>query len=278
MKKTFRSFLLALCALFFVFGALTPEDAYARRFGGGGSFGMKRSIRPPAAAPKAPPKVAPAAGNAAGNAGNRSWLGPIAGIAAGLGLAALMSHLGLSEEFGSLLLLALLVWAGFALLRRFGARTPAGAQPAWAGASTQSAQPLAFEAQTADTANSVLAGFDAEGFARNAKLQFIRLQAAHDAGDLADIQAVTTPEVFAEIKMQVMERGNTPQQTDVVELHAEVLDVAEEAGRYIVSVRFHGLLREEANSAPAPFNEAWHLVKPVQGNEGWRIAGIQQMV
>lgn len=277
MKKPFRSFLLALCALFFVFGALTPEDAYARRFGGGGSFGMKRSIRPPAAAPKTPPKAAPAAGNAAAPK-RSSWLGPIAGIAAGLGLAALMSHLGLSEEFGSLLLLALLVWAGFALLRRFGARPPAGAQPAWASAQAQSAQPLAFEAQTAaGAANSALASFDAEGFARNAKLQFIRLQAAHDAGNLADIQAVTTPEVFAEIKMQVMERGNAPQQTDVVELHAEVLDVTEEAGRYIVSVRFHGLLREEADAAPVPFNEAWHLVKPVQGNEGWRIAGIAQL-
>ncbi|MBR4738169.1 MAG: Tim44 domain-containing protein, partial [Rhodocyclaceae bacterium] len=107
MNKT-RTFLLALCALFFVFGALTPDDAYARRMGGGGSFGMKRSIRPPAAAPKAPPKAAPAAGNAAGAPGRSSWLGPIAGIAAGLGLAALMSHLGLSEEFGSLVLLALL--------------------------------------------------------------------------------------------------------------------------------------------------------------------------
>lgn len=276
MNKT-RTFLLALCALFFVFGALTPEDAYARRFGGGGSFGMKRSIRPPATAPKTPPKAAPAAGNAAAPK-RSSWLGPIAGIAAGLGLAALMSHLGLSEEFGSLLLLALLVWAGVALLRRFGARPPAGAQPAWAGAQAQSAQPLAFEAQTAaGAANSALASFDAEGFARNAKLQFIRLQAAHDAGNLADIQAVTTPEVFAEIKMQVMERANAPQQTDVVELHAEVLDVAEEAGQYVVSVRFHGLLREEADAAPAPFNEAWHLVKPVQGNEGWRIAGIEQV-
>ena len=88
---------------------------------------------------------------------------------------------------------------------------------------------------------------------------------------------MTTPEVFAEIKMQVMERANAPQQTDVVELHAEVLDVAEEAGQYVVSVRFHGLLREEADAAPAPFNEAWHLVKPVQGNEGWRIAGIEQV-
>ena len=276
MNKT-RTFLLALCALFFVFGALTPDDAYARRMGGGGSFGMKRSIRPPAAAPKAPPKAAPAAGNAAGAPGRSSWLGPIAGIAAGLGLAALMSHLGLSEEFGSLVLLALLAWAAFVLLRRFGARTPTGAQPAWAGAQAQSAQPLAFEAQTAPAANSALAGFDAQGFARNAKLQFIRLQAAHDAGNLADIQAVTTPEVFAEIKMQVMERANAPQQTDVVELHAEVLDVAEEAGQYVVSVRFHGLLREEADAAPAPFNEAWHLVKPVQGNEGWRIAGIEQV-
>ena len=276
--KSVRPFFLALCALIFVFGSFAPEDADARRFGGGGSFGMRRQVTPPKAAPTTPPRTAPAAGNAAGNAGKRSWLGPIAGIAAGLGLAALMSHLGLSEEFGSLLLIALLVWAGFALLRRLGAGAQAGAaQPAWAGANRGAAHSHFEATPAAGAAERALAGFDAEGFVRNAKLQFIRLQAAHDAGNLADIQAVTTPEVFAEIKMQVMERGNAPQQTDVVELHAEVLDVTEEAGRYIVSVRFHGLLREEADAAPAPFNEAWHLVKPVQGNEGWRIAGIEQV-
>jgi len=54
--------------------------------------------------------------------------------------------------------------------------------------------------------------------------------------------------------------------------------VVSEAGRYIASVRFHGLLREEKDAAPAPFDEVWHLVKPVDGSRGWMVAGIQQLV
>ena len=62
----------------------------------------------------------------------------------------------------------------------------------------------------------------------------------------------------------------------MVELNADVIDVAEEDNRYIVSVRFTGLLREEADAAPAPFDEIWHLTKPRNGSGGWLIAGIQQ--
>jgi len=42
-------------------------------------------------------------------------------------------------------------------------------------------------------------------------------------------------------------------------------------------VRFHGQLREENDVAPTNFDEVWHLVKPVDGNRGWMIAGIQQV-
>jgi predicted lipid-binding transport protein (Tim44 family) len=55
-----------------------------------------------------------------------------------------------------------------------------------------------------------------------------------------------------------------------------VLDVASEADRQIVSVRFHGLIREEDNGVAAPFDEVWHLVKPSDGSREWAIAGIQQ--
>ena len=124
--------------------------------------------------------------------------------------------------------------------------------------------------------NNVPAGFDAEGFQRIAKMIFIRLQAANDAGNLDDLREFTTPEVFAEICMQLNERRGSEQRTDVVELNADVIDVAEEDNRYIVSVRFTGLLREEADAAPAPFDEIWHLTKPRSGSGGWLIAGIQQ--
>jgi predicted lipid-binding transport protein (Tim44 family) len=52
--------------------------------------------------------------------------------------------------------------------------------------------------------------------------------------------------------------------------------VVEEATRYVVSVRFNGLLREEDNAAATPFDEIWHLTKPTDGSRGWVVAGIQQ--
>jgi len=55
-----------------------------------------------------------------------------------------------------------------------------------------------------------------------------------------------------------------------------VLDVATEAQRRIVSVRFHGLIREERDGVAEPFDEIWHLVRPTDGSHEWAIAGIQQ--
>jgi len=104
---------------------------------------------------------------------------------------------------------------------------------------------------------------------------FIRLQAANDAGDLKDLRAFTTPEMFAAIQLDLQERGSAAQRTDVVRVDAEVLDVQAEADRQIVSVRFHGLIREDADGAAAPFDEVWHLVKPADGSREWAIAGIQ---
>jgi predicted lipid-binding transport protein (Tim44 family) len=136
---------------------------------------------------------------------------------------------------------------------------------------------VAAPAAAATAAINVPAGFDTEGFVRIAKLNFIRLQAANDAKNLDDMREFTSPELFAEIKLQMDERGNAPQQTDVVMLNAELLEVITEGNRHIASVRFSGLIREEAGAAPAQFEEVWHLIKPVEGDKGWTIAGIQQV-
>ena len=77
--------------------------------------------------------------------------------------------------------------------------------------------------------------------------------------------------------MDLQDRANTAQRTDVVQLDAEVLDFAQEAARQVVSVRFHGLIREEKDGPAAPFDEVWHLVKPIDGSQEWAIAGIAQM-
>jgi predicted lipid-binding transport protein (Tim44 family) len=131
-------------------------------------------------------------------------------------------------------------------------------------------------APVAAAAPSLPAGFDSAGFERIAKMIFIRMQAANDAADLTDLRAFTTPEMFASVKLELQERGASPNQTDVVKIDAQVLEFTEEATRQIVSVRFHGLIREEVGGVAATFDEVWHLVKPADGSREWAIAGIQQ--
>ena len=315
-----KSFALALAIVVAAATAL-PGIAEARRIGGGGATGMQRSV-PPRATPDAIPArpaatpaanaAAPAAAAAA--AGKRSWLGPIAGLAAGLGLAALMSHMGLGAEFGNIIMMVLLAGIAFfvirLLMRKFmpgnAAAGNGGLQLAGAGAGAGAAVPkpqttfpderpaqfrgLAAVAEpvvaavgaasgtavAVAPAASLPAGFDAPAFERIAKMIFIRMQAANDSGDLNDLRGFTTPEMFATVKLELQERGAVAQETDVVRVDAEVLDVASEAERQIVSVRFHGLIREDVGGAAAPFDEVWHLVKPADGSREWAIAGIQQ--
>lgn len=280
MKRLMVALIAALMGL-----AMLSFDAEAKRLGGGSSFGMQRAMpRSPAPAPAVAPKPAPTATPQAPTppapqpAGASRWLGPLAGLAAGIGLAALFSHFGIGEGLGSILMLAALVFGAIFLVRLlFGRRQPA---PEYAGAGT----PARFEpTSVAGSGAAASAGidvppdFDVAGFLRNAKLSFVRLQAANDTGDIEDIRQFTTPEAFAEIKLQFDERGRAAQQTDVVQLDADLLGLETEENRHIASVRFHGLIREEANAAPAPFDEVWHVVKPVNGSSGWQVAGIQQV-
>ena len=84
------------------------------------------------------------------------------------------------------------------------------------------------------------------------------------------------PGLFAQIEADLKARGDAAQQTDVVTLNAEVLEVVTEDNLYVASVRFSGMIRERNDVPAQPFNEMWHLEKPVNGSSGWLISGIQQ--
>jgi predicted lipid-binding transport protein (Tim44 family) len=45
----------------------------------------------------------------------------------------------------------------------------------------------------------------------------------------------------------------------------------------MASVRFHGSLREQVGAAPTSIDEVWNLTKPLNGQGGWVLAGIQQL-
>ena len=300
----FLAVVLSLVALSIVVGV---DVAEAKRMGGGGSLGAQRNVAP--AAPKAP-SASPSTPSAQSQAipgkaaptpaasGASRWLGPIAGLAAGLGLAALMSHLGLSEAFGSFLLIALLVVGGFFLVRMFLARrTQSAPSMQYAGldrsasAAAQRQEPYVAPANEklepvfggapaqpaiASPARRFPPGFDPVPFVEQSKVQFRKLQAAYDAGDRKALAEVLTPEMFTQISSEIAQRGaHIP--TEVTRLDAEVLEASTEGDRHWISVEFKGLLREDGTVLPKEFDEIWNLSKPVDGSTGWLLAGIQQL-
>jgi predicted lipid-binding transport protein (Tim44 family) len=107
-------------------------------------------------------------------------------------------------------------------------------------------------------------------------MNFIKLQLANDARELEAIREFTSEEFFAEIEKEVLARAGK-QETEITALEAELLELAEEKGRFWASVRFSGMEREAPGGAPAAFEEVWHLAKPADGSSGWLLAGIQQM-
>lgn len=261
---------------------LLATSAEARRFGGGSSFGKQRTMsapvqKAPAAAPAPGAPAQPAA--APQPAGNR-WLGPLAGLAIGAGLGALFAGSGFGGGMGSILMMIL---AGVAIMfvismfrrKQAPAMQYAGAGAPYGGSREPVQQPLGGSAPA--VAANIPADFPVESFLRSAKTSFIRLQAANDRKDLNDIREYTTPEMFAEVSMQLQERGDAPQTTDVVAVNAELLEVNTENDFAIASVRMSGQLREN-NGAPESFDEIWHVQKNLKDNKAvWLLAGIQQV-
>ncbi len=264
--------------------SLLAANAEAKRFGGGSSIGKQRTMdapaqKAPAAAPNTPAQPA-AAPQSTGN----KWLGPLAGVAAGLGLAALFSHFGLGEGMGTILMIVLAVVAVFFLISMFRRKSQpamqyAGAGAPYAGTQQPAQQPMAGSAASAApvAAANIPADFPVDSFLRSAKTTFIRLQAANDRKDLNDVREYSTPEMFAEVSMQMQERGDAPQKTDVVSVQAELLEVVTENDIAVASVRMSGQIREN-NGTPENFDEIWHVQKNLKDDKAvWLLAGIQQI-
>lgn len=275
-----KKFISLMMVAIFSFGLVIGE-ASAKRLGGSKSFGKQRESVSQQAAPKAP-AAAPAAAPAGGN----KWLGPLAGLAAG-GLLASLFMGGAFDgikmmDILMMLAIAAVVFFIFRALRRNSAPQPV---PAAAGGMQYSgynqqpvAQPLAGGSSMPAAASTRPAWFEDEPFLRQAKANFLRLQDANDKGDINDIREFTTPEIFAEISLQIQERNGKPQHTEVVTLNAEMADVVTEGDHVIASVRFSGLVREEEGVNAESFNEIWHIQKTTsQPNSSWFIAGIQQV-
>ena len=265
-----------------VFGAsILADDVEAARLGGGRSIGAQRQVT---ATPKqATPPTQQQPATAPQPSGPGRWLAPLAGLAAGLGLGWLFAQGGLGAVASTLLMALLAGTIVFALTRVLSKQRAPRPQYAGFGNETVAAPPpsqLPGDAGVqpnyrSQFVSNIPAGFDVEGFVKEARRNFLRLQEANDRGDLPRLRQITTEDMFNALKGDVAEHSGV-QQTDVVTLNAALLELVTEGELYWASVRFSGSIREEASAPAEPFEEIWHLRKPVNGSSGWLLAGIQQ--
>ena len=308
MKKVVMGVMVAIMAV-----SIGLSTAEAKRMGSGGSVGKQsqsvsqsggsQSAALPSAMQSAAPARAATPAAAAAAKPASAWKGMLGGALLGLGLGALFSSMGmgagLASMISTMLMVGLLVAAGVFIFRMVRRKSEGdNARPAFASAAAspasytpeigsrvepnqpmalQSAQPAAGGAALSDAPWGVPADFDTPAFLRHSKTYFIRLQAAWDKADTNDIREFTTPEMFAELRTQILERGASANHTDVVTLDAQLLGIENSGADHLASVKFSGMIRESDNAPAEPFAEVWNLTKPVTGQGGWTLAGIQQL-
>ncbi|ABM36101.1 Tim44 domain-containing protein [Polaromonas naphthalenivorans] len=127
----------------------------------------------------------------------------------------------------------------------------------------------------------VPAGFDADGFLKACKANFVTLQDAWDRSDIQNLRSMMTDDMLEQIKTQLADRethtGGVSNKTEVVMLNAQLLGIEEMSDVYMASVEFSGMIKEDASSGASPFREVWNMTKPRSGGSGWLVAGVQAL-
>lgn len=264
MRSLISCVLIALLS----FGLLINE-ASAKRFGGGRSFGVQRSHSSLFSSNKTQNT------SSLGQKANKSrWGGVLGGLLVGGLLASLFMGHGFASGIMSWLLLAA---AAYFIISFFRRRMQPAMQTAQASPFRQTTTNSPFNQYYASNTSASSQTSDSldESFLRDAKVMFIRLQTAYDQKNLADLNTFTLPEVFAEIKMQLDERGDEPNVTEVINLNAELLDLSKQSYSSMASVRFTGSIKE--NNEVNSLDEIWHF-RQLENSNDWVVGGIQQDV
>lgn len=277
-----RAILSSLLILLLSFG-LTLNEASAKRFGGGKSFGVQRSQSSLFNQNKS---TNAASLNQKPGTGSK-WGGMMGGMLGGLLIGGLLTSLFMGNGLGTGLITWLILGAALFFLISFVRKRmqPAAYQSAQGNPFTQhNSNPLNNFTQAftnngnngGGSASDVPEGFNTDAFLRQAKVLFIRLQTAYDQKNIEDLKAFTAPEIFAEIQMQLDERGNAANKTEVYNLEADLLDASKQSYSTIASVRFTGSVKENDDPV-SPLDEIWHF-RQFEANGEWVVGGIQQEV
>jgi predicted lipid-binding transport protein (Tim44 family) len=127
-------------------------------------------------------------------------------------------------------------------------------------------------------ASDIPPDFDTEDFLKGAKLVFARLQESWGARDVEDLEQLTSPAVFAEIKRQV-EADPNPTTIQILLIDAQLQEVKQEDGVLTASVYYDVLMSDEEDQRhPRQVKEIWHFSKDdADPKSTWLLDGIQQI-
>ena len=286
-----KMLIILIPVLIFSFFLDFDHQAFAKRFGGGRSFGSRPSYsRSYTKKIPSKPYTSKSYANSRGQRTTFSRPG-LWGFLGGLAMGGLLGSLFFGGPFHGPNLLDLLIIGGviFLIFKFMRSKRPAE-EPSissYSGASYESSTRSEASWDNLRTGSGQLSsepeinlpdGFDEQEFLKGAKAAFLRLQESWDKRDLEDIKQFTSPEVFAFIKAQAQEDPH-PGKTEILLVNARLLDVREEGGRTIASVYFDALMREEPEqSNPQQVREVWHFSRQTdEPNSSWVLEGIQQL-
>jgi len=126
-------------------------------------------------------------------------------------------------------------------------------------------------------ADTLPADFDKNAFMSGAKAAYMQLQHAWDSGQLSEMRALTTDQVFAELQDQVRSRTGE-NHTELLQVDLKLLRVADVGDTREASVQFDVLMREERSANPVWVHEVWHFIRSRYSKQPtWYLDGIQQI-
>ena len=284
-----NKFLISFLLISF-FSLLAFESSEARRMGGGRSFGKMPPIKRQATTPPKPAENVSPKNTPNGAVSKMGGMGILGGLAAGLGLAALASYLGIGGELMGLLVVLGICLLCFIAFRAFFSKGLA--RMALAGGSPEKFPKTRVEERSENTTIRGNEGVkytngnfeweipEKEKFLEIAKSQFIELQEYWSSGDLTKLENFCTRGLMDHLSREFKEEDRVHSNLSVVELNAYLegsKNIKEESGVTVseVYIRFNGLMRD-SESLPIKFNEVWTLQKTDISNQGWLLAGIFQ--
>jgi len=278
-----KNWLLIGVVAMFTMSVIAVEDADARRFGGGSSFGKQRMQAP--ANNFSQRKAAPQKSTATANQRGSARTGMM-GMLGGLALGGLLGAMFFGGAFEGINFMDIVVIGGLiALLIWFLRKKAASQSMAYAGARNTASDTNQDFAQPVHTASIKMLRpvINEKHFLTAARDIFMRMQTAWDAKDMNDIRKFCTPEIADQIEQDLTAEGVNL--TEVVTLNAELADSWIESDLEWAAVNFSAMMREKTtgnqtvadSDTGGEIHETWIFQHDANSDDPtWFLAGIQQ--